>query len=94
MQSLTNLPLLFISIGSKSHIGIYHMCLYADPQLYNWFVEAFKQHSNQKLDIGKSCLRFKKRSIFPFKLLEELAKKVTPFDWIKFMKQTFKNKTK
>jgi len=71
------------------------MCLYADPQLYNWFVEAFKQHSNQKLDIGKSCLRFKKAEHIPFKLLEELAKKVTPFDWIKIYETNFlKNKTK
>jgi len=89
----TNLPLPFISIASqKSHIGIYHMCLYADPQLYNWFVEAFKQHSNQKLDIGKSCLRFKKAEHIPFKLLEELAKKVTPFDWIKIYETNFLKK--
>ena len=55
------LPLPFINLASqKNFIALYHMGIYANPDLLEWFVDEFPKYSNQKLDMGKSCIRFKK----------------------------------
>ena len=55
------LPLPFVNIASQKHfIGFYHMGIYADPKLYDWFVKEYPKHNKYKLDMGKSCVRFKK----------------------------------
>ncbi|WP_207434035.1 DUF1801 domain-containing protein [Sabulibacter ruber] len=77
------LPLPFLSIASqKNFIAVYHMGLYADPELLAWFTAEYPKHSKTKLDMGKSCIRFKKPDQIPFQLLGELASKMTPQDWI------------
>ena len=76
-------PLPFISVASqKNFIALYHMGLYANPELYQWFVAEYPKHSKYKLDMGKSCIRFKKIDDIPYDLLEMLFKKMTPQDWI------------
>jgi len=56
-----SLPLPFINIASqKNFIAFYHMGMYADKNLYDWFVEEYPKHCKRKLDMGKSCIRFKK----------------------------------
>lgn len=73
----------FLSIASqKNFISVYHMGMYANPVLYEWFVSTYPKHSNLKLDMGKSCIRFKKVEAIPFDLIGELASKVTVNDWI------------
>jgi uncharacterized protein YdhG (YjbR/CyaY superfamily) len=87
------LPLPFITIASqKNFIAIYHMGLYATPALYNWFVEEYAKQVSFKLDMGKSCIRFKKVEYIPFKLIEELAKKITVKDWINTYETAFVKK--
>ena len=77
------LPLPFINIASqKSHIGLYHMGIYANPELLSWFQEEYTKHSSVKLNMGKSCIRFKKPHHVPLKLIEMLCTKMTPQDWI------------
>ncbi|MBL4703560.1 MAG: DUF1801 domain-containing protein [Flavobacteriales bacterium] len=77
------LPLPFASFASqKNFIGFYHMGLYADPELLEWFVSEYPKHCKRKLDMGKSCIRFKKMDDIPYKLLGELMAKITPQDWI------------
>lgn len=77
------LPLPFIAIGShKNFIAIYHMGIYANPILLQWFTSEYAKHSNQKLDIGKSCIRFKKLDQIPFALIGDLAGKMSVEDWI------------
>ena len=86
------LPLTFINIASqKNFISLYHMGLYADPKLMNWFVDEYSKRNTKKLDIGKSCIRFKKTADIPYDLLGELAKKMTPIDWIAMYESAFKN---
>jgi uncharacterized protein YdhG (YjbR/CyaY superfamily) len=76
-------PLCFISFASqKNFIAVYHMGLYSDPKLLKWFTDEYPKHSKTKLDMGKSCIRFKKADQIPFKLIAELASKMTPDDWI------------
>ncbi|MFN8361224.1 MAG: DUF1801 domain-containing protein [Candidatus Kapaibacterium sp.] len=78
-----NEPLPFINIASqKNFIAIYHMGLYADPALLQWFQDQYAQRVPTKLDMGKSCIRFKKPELIPFDLIGELASKVTPEKWI------------
>ncbi len=77
-------PLPFISFASQKHfVGLYHMGIYADEGLLNWFTTEYPRHSKRKLDMGKSCIRFKKIDEIPYDLIAELVAKVTPEDWIK-----------
>ncbi len=77
------LPLPFMNIASqKNFIALYHMGIYAIPELLEWFTSEYPKHSPQKLDIGKSCIRFKKFDQIPFDLIAELARKITVEDWI------------
>ncbi|MEW5675331.1 DUF1801 domain-containing protein [Flavobacterium enshiense] len=76
-------PLPFLGIASqKNFIAVYHMGIYSDPNLYNWFTSEYPKHVKTKLDMGKSCIRFKKPDQIPFELIGELVKKMTPADWI------------
>ncbi len=77
------LPLPFISIASqKNFIALYHMGIYADVQLLAWFKKEFAKQSPAKLDMGKSCIRFKRPEQIPMKLIGELAGKITVSQWI------------
>ncbi|MCZ8155873.1 MAG: DUF1801 domain-containing protein [Leptospira sp.] len=76
-------PLPFLAIASqKNFIAIYHMGIYSDSKLLEWFTKEFPKHSSTKLDMGKSCIRFKKIDQIPLKLIGELVKKMTVKDWI------------
>ncbi|MEE2907905.1 MAG: DUF1801 domain-containing protein [Planctomycetota bacterium] len=78
-----SLPLPFLSIASqKSHVAVYHMGLYADAKLMKWFQGAYPKHVKTKLDMGKSCIRFKKVETIPYGLIGELCGKMTPDAWI------------
>ncbi|MCE2787973.1 MAG: DUF1801 domain-containing protein [Bacteroidota bacterium] len=77
------LPLPFVSVASqKAGISLYHMGLYADKQLMDWFVKEYPKHSAAKLDMGKSCIRFKKPDEIPYTLIGELFKKMNAKQWI------------
>lgn len=76
-------PLPFMGMASqKNFIAVYHMGVYADPKLLKWFISEFPKHSKSKLDMGKSCIRFKKMDDVPYKLIGELAGKMTVKDWV------------
>lgn len=84
-------PLPFMALASqKSFIAFYHMGMYAKPELLNWFVEEFPKYSKRKLDMGKSCVRFKKMDDIPLELLAEVSKKMTVQDWIDCYESNFK----
>jgi uncharacterized protein YdhG (YjbR/CyaY superfamily) len=87
----TKLPLPFISIAAqKNFIALYHMGIYADPALLDWFTAEFSKHSKSKLDMGKSCIRFKKPDQIPFELIAQLVQKITVQDWIHLYEQKLK----
>ena len=88
-------PLPFAGIASqKGSINFYHMGIYADPQLLDWFVSNYPKHSKQKLDMGKSCIRFKKLDAIPYELIGELMKKMTAQDWIDKYESAYNPKTR
>lgn len=84
-------PLPFVSIASqKNSINFYHMGIYADATLLNWFVAEYPKHSKQKLDMGKSCIRFKKPEYIPYELLGQLMQKMTAEQWIALYEHNLK----
>ena len=86
----TKMPLPFMNVASqKNFIAVYHMGIYAKPDLLKWFLEEFPKHSKKKLDMGKSCLRFKKPEDIPLKLIGELAQKITVKEWINIYENAF-----
>ena len=85
------LPLPFANIASqKNFIALYHMGLYAKPELLNWFVKQYPKHCKLKLDMGKSCIRFNKPEQIPFELIAELMQKMSVDDWV----QTYESAVK
>lgn len=89
------LPLPFINIANqKNFIALYHMGIYADPDLLQWFVQEYPKHSKTKLDMGKSCIRFKKPEQIPLELIGELCQKMTPQDWIERYETQFKKSSR
>lgn len=88
------LALPFIHIASqKNGFALYHMGIYADSILLNWFKTEYPKHCKTKLDMGKSCIRFKKLDDIPWKLIAELSSKMSTKDWIALYERNLK-KTK
>ncbi len=77
------LPLGFFNIASqKNSINMYHMVIYGNKEIHDWFVSEYPKHCNSKLDMGKSCVRFKKLDDIPYNLIGELLSKITVEQWI------------
>jgi hypothetical protein len=86
-------PLPFAGISSqKNSINFYHMGMYSDPLLYEWFVTEYPKHSKKKLDMGKSCVRFKNPDEIPFNLIGELMRKMSAQEWINLYESKLKKK--
>ena len=84
-----HLPLPFLNIGiQKNFIGFYHFGLYADPSLLQWFQAEYPKHATSKLDMGKSCVRFKQQ--IPYVLIGELVQKMSPAAWIELYEKVIK----
>ena len=85
------LPLGFMNIASqKNFIALYHLGMYGSATLLNWFVEEYPKHSKSKLDMGKSCIRFKKMDQIPFELIAALSKKLSMEKYIELYETAFK----
>lgn len=88
-------PLPFMNVASqKNFIALYNMGIYADEKILNWFTEEYPKHCKYKLDIGKSCIRFKKMDDIPYTLIGELVSKITPEQWISTYESVVKNSRK
>lgn len=86
-----NLPLPFANIASqKNFIALYHSGIYANQDIYDWFVSEYPKHCKRKLDMGKSCIRFKKPEEIPFELIAQLMQKMTVKDWINLYESVLK----
>lgn len=84
------LPLPFMSFASqKNSINFYHMGIYADKELLDWFLKEYAQFSTKKLDMGKSCMRFKKAEDIPFEVIGKLVRKVSADQWVATYKASF-----
>ncbi|QBA63177.1 DUF1801 domain-containing protein [Muriicola soli] len=85
------LPLPFMNLASqKNYIALYHSGVYADKELLAWFVGEYPKYVSKKLDMGKSCVRFKKMEDIPYKLIGELCRKMTVDEWIALYEKNIK----
>ena len=85
------LPLPFINIASqKNYVALYHMGIYADKKLLDWFVSEYPKHCKTKLDMGKGCIRFKKPELIPYDLIAQLTSKISSAEWIKIYETNIK----
>lgn len=86
-------PLPFINLGSqKNFIALYHCGIYAHEGLMEWFVGEYPKYVKSKLDMGKSCIRFKKMDQIPYPLIAELIAKMNADDWIDIYEANIKKK--
>lgn len=86
-------PLPFMSFASqKNSVNLYHSGIYAVPELHDWFVNEYPKHCKRKLDMGKSCIRFKKLDEIPFDLIGELTAKMNVDEWIEIYENAIKNR--
>ncbi len=84
-------PLPFAGFASqKNFIALYHMGIYANPELLNWFIAEYPKHCKSKLDMGKSCIRFKKMDQIPYTLIGELMSKMSVKEWITLYEKQLK----
>jgi uncharacterized protein YdhG (YjbR/CyaY superfamily) len=84
-------PLPFVGLAAqKNALTLYHMGLYAREDLLQWFVEEYPKHSKSKLDMGKSCIRFKKTADIPYDLIAELMQKMSVKEWIAVYEEKLK----
>jgi uncharacterized protein YdhG (YjbR/CyaY superfamily) len=87
------LPLPFITVASqKNFVAFYHMGMYADATLLEWFTQEYAKRITGKLDMGKSCVRFKKLDQIPYELIGELITKVSVQNWIDTYEKNYKKK--
>lgn len=83
----------FMSIASqKNFIAFYHMGIYANPEVLSWFQEEYPKHCKSRLDMGKSCIRFKKPDQIPFQLIAELVAKMSVEDWVEIYERGLESK--
>ncbi len=86
-------PLPFLSLASqKNHIAIYHMGLYSKPKLEEWFIKEYADRVPTKLDMGKSCIRFKNPDHIPYDLVAELCQKMSVDEFINIYEESLKRK--
>jgi uncharacterized protein YdhG (YjbR/CyaY superfamily) len=87
----TKLPLPFMNIASqKNFMALYHMGMYAKKEILDWFTSEYPKHCKYKLDMGKSCVRFKKIEDIPYDLIGQLTAKMSVDEWIQVYENAFK----
>ncbi len=85
------LPLPFMNVASqKNFVALYHSGIYASKELHDWFVDEYPKYVKTKLDMGKSCIRFKKLETIPYELIGELCAKMTVDEWITLYEKNIK----
>ncbi|MCK6456413.1 MAG: DUF1801 domain-containing protein [Phycisphaerae bacterium] len=84
-------PLPFACLASqKNHMAIYLMCIYGSREHEAWFRKAWAK-SGKKLDMGKSCIRFKKLDDLALDVLGEAIARVPARQYIRFYEAVIKS---
>ena len=75
-------PLMYAAIASeKSYVSVHLMNIYASQETQKWFVDSYKA-TGKRMNMGKSCVRFKKLDDLPLELIGEAVGKTQMEDWI------------
>jgi Domain of unknown function (DU1801) len=80
-------PLCYVSLAAqKNHYAVYLMCVYGDGKL-RAKLEADFEKAGKKLDMGKSCVRFRKLKDLPLPAITSAVAAVTPEKYIAWYKK-------
>ncbi len=83
-------PLMYAALASqKNHMAVYLSGIYMDPKLSDKFILDYKA-SGKKMDIGKSCVRFKKIENLPLDLIGKAISAYTTTQFIEKYKESGK----
>lgn len=86
-------PLPFVSLASqKNYISLYHMGVYSDKPMLDWFTVEYAKRCKTKLDMGKGCIRFKKMGDIPYDLIAQLMQKITPQQCVEQFERVYNKK--
>ena len=89
-QTYNGQPLMYAALGSqKNHMAVYMMSVYGDNKLKEWFEKEFAK-TGKKLDMGKSCIRFKKIEDLPLDLIGKAISKVPVEQYIAYYENSRK----
>jgi hypothetical protein len=70
-------PLVLAGLASqKQNMALYLVSVYSDRELERWFRDAFAR-AGKKLDMGKSCVRFKRLDDLPLDVIGETIARVS-----------------
>ena len=87
-------PLPYVGIASqKNYMVIYLFCVYTSEDEQRRFREAWIK-TGKKLDMGKSCVRFKKLEDVPLKVVGQAIKKVPVKKFVAFYESVIKRTPK
>ena len=83
-------PLPFVCLASqKNYMSVYLGCVYSSPEMEQWFRQEWAK-SGKKLDMGKSCIRFKRLDDLPVELIGQVVARVPPRKFIEFYEAVIK----
>lgn len=75
-------PLTYAALAAqKNHYAVYLMCAYSDSKGEESLREGFSK-AGKKLDMGKSCVRFKKLEDLPLEVIDKAIARFSPVQWI------------
>jgi hypothetical protein len=81
-------PLCYVALGSQKHyMSLYLMNIYGDSNAAKWFKSAYKA-KGKKLDMGKSCVRFKTIDDLPLDVVAEAVARTPMEDWIRIYRES------
>ena len=87
-------PLGFACLASqKNHMALYLMCVYGDANQRKWFEAEWKK-AGKKLDMGKSCIRFKKLDDLALGVIGETIRRVTARKYIEVCERALSSRQK
>ena len=77
-------PLSYAAISSeKNYVSVHLMGIYVDADTERWFVDSYRA-TGKKLNMGKSCVRFRKLDDLPLDLIGEAVGRTSVDEWIQF----------
>jgi hypothetical protein len=75
-------PLMYAALAAqKNHYAVYLISIYADGKPAGWFAEEFRK-AGKKLDMGKSCVRFRKVEDLPLETIGRAIARTSPEELI------------
>ena len=79
-------PLMYVALASqKRHMSLYLTNVYGDESVEQWFRERYRA-AGKKLDMGKSCVRFRKLDDLPLALVGEVVARTPIADFVEIYK--------